>query len=174
MRTGPSGPRVPAMIDPASMLGARTRETKIRRDAQGRWFDDGVELTHPLLRQAFDRWLQRAPDGSGRFCLSNDINWAFVEIEGPPRFVRAVRLAGGEVALVLSSGQEVVLDPETLVQGADAGLYCRVPGELWARFDGHAMMQLDPLIGEDEQGVYVRVGERRVRPPLSDAPREGS
>ena len=51
------------MVDPASMLQGRTRETKIARDALGRWFNDGDEITHVLLRRAFDEWLQRAPDG---------------------------------------------------------------------------------------------------------------
>ena len=62
------------MVDPASVLSGRTRETKIRRDAAGRWFDDGAEITHVLLTRAFDQWLQPAPDGSGRWCLSNSIN----------------------------------------------------------------------------------------------------
>jgi hypothetical protein len=154
------------MVDPASMLEGRTRETKIRRDAEGRWFNDGVELTHPLLKHAFDRWLRRAPDGSGRFCLSNDINWAFVTLEGPHCFVRSVRLAGGAVTLVLSNEQDVPLDPEALVQGPDGGLYCRVPGDLVARFDRHAMMQLDALIDEDDDGVFLRIGTDRVRPPV--------
>ncbi len=162
------------MVEPASMLQGRTRETKIRRDAEGRWFDDGVELTHPLVRRAFDRWLRRAPDGSGRYCLCNDINWAFVEIEGPPRFVRAVRLAGGDVTLRLSDEQEAALEPATLVQSPDGGLYGRVPGDMVARFDRHAMMQLDPLIEEDEQGVYLRFGQGRVRPPVVEDPLAGA
>lgn len=152
------------MVDPASMLAGRTRETKIRRDAEGRWFNDGVELTHPLLRQAFDRWLQKAPDGSGRYCLSNDINWAYVAIEGAPRFVRRAIVREDGVGLVLSDETEVPLDPDTLRQGPDGALYCDV-GELVARFDRHAAMQLSTLLGEDEQGVFVALGARVVRPP---------
>lgn len=158
------------MVDPASMLKGRTRETKIRRDAQGRWFNDGVELTHPLLRQAFDRWLQRAPDGSGRFCLSNDINWAYVTIEGPPRFVRSVTIEDGRVRLMLSDETETELDPASLRQTADGALYCTVADELTARFDPHAMMQLSELIEEDEEGVFLRLGGEIVRPPVVDEP----
>lgn len=154
------------MVDPGSMLQGRTRETKIRRDAEGRWFNDDVELTHPLLRQAFDRWLMRAPDGSGRYCLSNDINWAYVAIEGPPRFVRAARVSERGVELTLSDESAAELDPDTLRQGEDGALYCDVPGELAARFDRHAAMQLEALLGEDEEGVFVRIGDRTVRPPV--------
>jgi hypothetical protein len=154
------------MVDPASMLAGRTRETKIRRDAEGRWFNDDVELTHPLLRQAFDRWLAKAPDGSGRYCLSNDINWAYVAIEGAPRFVRKLAVSPGGVELSLSDGSVAALDPETLRQGPDGALYCDTPGALVARFDRHAAMQLGELLGEDPDGVFVRVGDRTVRPPV--------
>jgi hypothetical protein len=158
------------MIDPASVLQGRTRETKIRRDAEGRWFNDEVEVTHVLLKQAFDRWLGRAPDGSGRYCLSNDINWAYVALEGAPRFVRRVAVDGAEVTLALSDESEVPLDLDTLRQGHDGALYCTVPGELVARFDRHAMMQLAAIADEDAEGVYLAVGGRAVRPPMVDDP----
>lgn len=159
------------MIDPASMLPpGRTRETKIRRDAEGRWFNDEVEVTHPLLKQAFDRWLGWAPDGSGRYCLSNDINWAYVAIEGAPRFVRKVAIDDGAVRLGLSDEREAALDPGTLRQGADGALYCTVEGSLVARFDRHAMMQLASIVEEDASGVYLTIGARVVRPPLVEDP----
>ncbi len=158
------------MTDPASMLAGRTRETRIRRDAEGRWFNDGVELTHPLLRQAFDKWLQRAPDGSGRFCLSNDINWAFVAIEGPPRFVRSASIEGDAVRLTLSDERVVELDPGTLRQDRDGALYCDAGDGLVARFDRSAVMQLEALLEEDAQGVHLRIAGAVVRPPVVDDP----
>ena len=159
------------MIDPASVLQGRTRETKIRRDAEGRWFNDGVEVTHPLLKQAFDRWLGRAPDGSGRYCLSNDINWAYVALEGAPRFVRRVTIGEDQtVSLLLSDEREVSLDPATLRQGPDGALYCTVQGDLVARFDRHAMMQLAAITEEDAAGVYLALGGRAVRPPSVSDP----
>lgn len=158
------------MVDPASTLKGRTRETKIRRDAEGRWFNDDVEVTHPLLKEAFDRWLVLAPDGSGRYCLSNDINWAYVAIEGPPRFVRRVAIEDGEVRVVLSDGSEAPLALSSLRQGPDGALYCRAPGGLVARFERHAMMQLAPWIEEDEGGVHLTIGGRIVRPPVVEDP----
>ena len=154
------------MTDPASLLPpGRTRETKIRRDAEGRWFNDDAPITHSLLSHAFDEWLVPAPDGSGRWALSNSINWAFVAIEGPPRFVRRVVIEGEQVRLHLSNGEVAPLDPATLRQGPEGALYCEVGG-LVARFDRSAMMQLEARIGEDERGVYVEVGAGRVHPPV--------
>ena len=152
------------MLDPASVLKGRTRETKIRRDAAGLWFNGEDKITHLLVSRAFDRWLVPAPDGSGRWCLSNDINWAYIELEGPPRFVRSVSL-GDPVTLTLSDGAEVPLDIETLRHGPDDALYCDVPGGMVARFDRAAAVSLADLLGEDEQGVFLEVGSSIVRPP---------
>ncbi|HJL15099.1 MAG TPA: hypothetical protein RMH99_05555 [Sandaracinaceae bacterium LLY-WYZ-13_1] len=152
------------------MLKGRTRETKIHRDAAGRWFNEGQPITHELLTQAFDAWLRPAPDGSGRWCLSNDINWAYVSIDGPPRFVRRVEPSDDGVRLHLSDGTATSLDPSTLRQDADGALYCDVPGGMVARFDSHAAMQLSDLVDEDERGVFVTIGGERVRPPVVDDP----
>ncbi len=159
-------------MDPASLLQGRTRETKIRRDAAGRWFNDGVAITHSGLTRAFDAWLRPAPDGSARWCLSNDINWAYVEVEGPGRFVRDLALRDGTAWLELSDGREVALDPATLRRGPDEALYCDVPlddATVTARFDSHATLQLAEVVGEDDEGVYVELGGARHRPPRVDA-----
>jgi hypothetical protein len=156
------------MIDPGSLLEGRTRETKIRRDAQGRWYNDGVQIVHPLLTRAFDEWLVRAPDGSGRWCLSNDINWAYVSLEGPPRFVRSARADGG-LFVSLSDGRELEIDPATLRQDREGALYCDA-ADLVARFDRHAMMQLEQVVAEDEDGVFLAIDGRTYRPPIVDDP----
>ncbi|MGE0785651.1 MAG: hypothetical protein AB7S26_08180 [Sandaracinaceae bacterium] len=160
----------PSPPNPSAMLEGRTRETKIRRDSQGRWFNDADPITHPLLTAAFDAWLVRAPDGSGRWCLSNDINWAFVQVEGPPRFVRDVAVEGASVTLALSDGRRVALDPATLRRGPDEALYCDVGPELVARFDNAAAMKLADLLGEDDAGVYLELGGERYRPMCVDDP----
>jgi hypothetical protein len=152
-------------MDPGSFLEGRTRETTIRRDAQGRWFQDGEALDHANLTRAFDRWVQRADDG--RYCLKNDINWAYITLEGAPYFVRVVRVEAGQPQLLLSDDTWQPLDASTLRQAEDNSLYCDVHGGLCARFDRLAMQQLEALLGEDEHGVYLALPDgRRVRPPL--------
>jgi hypothetical protein len=165
-------------MDPTSFLTGRTRETTIRRDALGRWFHDEQPLDHPNLVRAFDRWLDKAEDG--RFCLRNDINWAYVTLEGPPLFVRAVRLdPDGALQLVLSDDRVEALAADSLRQGPDGALYCDArAGTLVARFDRHAMQQLEPVLKEDERGVYLALGGERVRPlvvadPLTHKPQPG-
>jgi hypothetical protein len=157
-------------MDPNAFLSGQSRETTIRRDAQGRWFSDDQPLDHPKLCRAFDRWLERAEDG--RFCLRNDINWAYVSVEGPPLFVRAVQLEpNGAIQLALSDDSSQSLDPQTLRQGPDGALYCDArDGSFAARFDRSAMQQLEPVLKEDAQGVYLALGDQQVRPRVAADP----
>lgn len=155
-------------MDPTQVAFGLSRETTIMRNADGKWFQDGEPLEHERLTRAFDRWIERADDG--RFCLKNDINWAYFTLEGAPFFVRSVRIEDGRAELLLSNDQEVPLDAHTLREGPDGALYCDVGPDLCARFDKHAAMQLSELIGEDELGAYVQSGHDRVRPPRVSDP----
>lgn len=159
-----------AMLD--AFVPPRSRETQIRRDRDGRWFNGEDRLTHPKLVLAFDRWLKRA-DG-GRFCLQNDINWAYVRIEGPAHFVRRVKHTPDGARLFLSNGQEQALRPHTLWQSSDGALFCTLTDGSAARFDAHAVMQLSDFVGEDEKGVFLRFGAReKFHPPIRPEPESG-
>jgi hypothetical protein len=150
--------------DPAQFLEGRTRETQIRRDARGRWFNGEDRIDHPNLVRSFDSWIDRAEDG--RFCLSNSINWAYIDIEGPAYFVKDLSPTLDQITLHLSGGLEETLDPGSLRQGPEGALWCTVrEGRCPARFDNHAVSKMADAVGEDDEGVYVRIGARKVRPP---------
>jgi hypothetical protein len=156
------------MVSPAILQGW-SRETTIVRDAEGRWFHDGQALEHFNLERAFDRWVSRADDG--RYCLKNEINWAYITLHGAPFFVRALSIEPTErVQLKLSDDRVVPLVASSLRADTLGALYCDVGDGMVARFDRHAAQQLEPLIGEDEQGIYVRLDGERVRPPVVDNP----
>lgn len=157
-------------MDPGQFLQGRSRETTIVRDAQGRWFSDQEPLDHPGLTRAFDRWIERAEDG--RYCLKNDINWAYFTLHGPAYFVRSVTLDDdGSVWLLLSNDKRERLRPNTLRSGTDGALYCDVDdGSFVARFDRHAAAALAPVLHEDAEGVYLETAGMRVRPPVVEDP----
>ena len=156
--------------DPASLLPqGRSRETKIRRDAQGRWWNGDDPITHVGLVRAFDAWIEVAEDG--RYCLSNDINWAYVAIEGAPVRVEKAMVSGRSVVLSLSDGRTESLDPSTLREDAEGGLYCQVrDGKLAARFESHALMGLADHVREDAQGTFLSVAGETLRPTRVDDP----
>jgi uncharacterized protein len=159
------------MQDPAELLQGRSRETTIARDAQGRWFQDGQPLEHPNLTRSFDRWIDRAEDG--RYCLKNDINWAYITLQGPAFFVRSVEQTPAGLTLLLSNDSKETLRPETLRSGEDGALYCDVAaGRMVARFDRNAAAALEALLHEDEQGVYLAIAGQRIRPRVVSDPLE--
>lgn len=155
-------------MDPNELLQGRTRETTIARDNLGRWFHDGQPLEHVNLVRSFEGWIERADDG--RYCLKNDINWAYFTLEGPPYFVRSASVEGDEVKLVLSGGYVETLNASTLRQGEDGALYCDVRGDLVARFDRHAQLSLQEHIHEDAAGVFLAIGTRKLRPRVVKDP----
>ncbi len=151
-------------MDPGALLKGRTRETAIRRDAKGRWFNGDDPITHRRLVEALDSWIERAEDG--RFCLKNDINWAYFRLEGSPYTVRRVRPEEPFPTLILSGGHEEALRPSTL--WLDQGhLYCRVRGDLEARFSSQAQFKLGEYLVADEPATFVFSGERLVVPTKS-------
>ncbi len=156
-------------MDPAQFLQGRSRETDIRRDARGRWFNGDDRIDHPNLARSFDSWVDRAEDG--RFCLSNAINWAYVEIDGPAYFVKDIEATADGIGLLLSGDLRELLEPASLRQGPEGALWCAVrEGRCPARFDNHAVSKMSEWISEDEEGIYVLVGVQKVRPPEIDDP----
>jgi len=152
----------------------RSRETKIRRDDRGRWWNDGVAVSHPSLARAFDAWIELAEDG--RYCLKNDVNWAYFTLDGPPLFARSAEVrrdedGDAEIWLSLSDGRLERLDPATLRESPDGALYCDARGgTMPCRLERAAMMALADLFDADGDGTMVVLGEAAVRPHATDAP----
>lgn len=128
-----------------------------------------MEIRHPGIRKAFDAWVGRADDG--RYILENDVNWAYVEIEGAPVRVERVAFDGDGVVLHLSDERTEHLDATTLRQDEDGFLYCDVRGgQLTAKFSRQAMFDLAPRLDEDDRGIFVRAEGREVVPPVDPEP----
>lgn len=162
------GPDVTRKAD-AYLVSGRSRETALRRDAHGRWFDGRVPLKHPRLEAAFDRWLESAADG--RFRLRNAINWAYVTVEGAPRTVKSVKIDSMRCSIVLSSGDHETLQPETLFQDAAGNLYCRAgKPAMWARFHRDAMQALERHLADEGGSVVLRLFGTVIPIPVRPAP----
>tara|TARA_B100001750_G_scaffold232386_1_gene231476 strand:+ start:3279 stop:3776 length:498 start_codon:yes stop_codon:yes gene_type:complete len=149
-----------------------TRETNIRRDRLGHWFDGEVPIEHPNLIRSFASWIDRAPDG--RFCLLNDIHWVYATIEGAPYFVRSVAVDAEGLELRLSGDRVERLDPATLRLDGEGQLWCDVRGgRVPARFESDAANQLADHFVEDDQGIALRIGDALVHPPQVEDPLAG-
>jgi uncharacterized protein len=157
--------------EPGALFEGRSRETRIRRDARGRWFDGEQPIEHELLTRAFDRWIDKAEDG--RYRLVNDINWAYIEVEGAPLFVRHVELGETGVTLVLSDETSELLNPNTLREDEEGALYAQARGgRLPARFDSHAALGLAPILVDDRPRPTLLLAGRRYEVPVVANPLE--
>lgn len=159
------------MEGPPKLDPAWSREADLRRDARRRWYHEGVPIQTPAIERAFDRWIDRGPDG--RYRLENEINWVYCEIEGPPVFVERAEVQADRVRLTLSDGRTEWLRPETLRQGPEGELYCQVrEGRLPAAFERAAMPAFESLLAEDGEGLFLRLGGRAFRPRVVATPLE--
>lgn len=134
----------------------RSRESSIVLTADGRFFHEGEPVTHPGMHQAFASWLQRHPD-DGRYILSNGYDWTYLTVEGPGRFVRAVRSADGRPELVLLDGVELPLDPRGLRSDAEGKLSVALARGEPASFTAAAQLQLAPWLVERDGVVGLQI-----------------
>lgn len=148
----------------------RSRESTIVLGADGRFFHDGHEVTHPGMARAFATWIGKHPD-DGRFILNNGYDWTYFTVEDTPFFVDALHAKGrGEPPeIVLSDGSAESLDPSRLREGPDGALYVDVKsGAFQARFTRSAQLALGELLVEGAGGaLFFDFDGRRVAIPDS-------
>lgn len=141
-----------------------SRETTIRRDKGGKWYHEGQLVEHPAVIRAFNAWMDQE---NGRFILRNSVNWAYVEIEGAPIFVRRIRQEVSGFELELSNGQTEFLEIKTLCRDENGRLYCRVRQQRWlAEFTRLAMLDVMPFLDGDEEVMELQDSQGAYSIPL--------
>jgi hypothetical protein len=132
----------------ASPPSAERKETApLFLDKEGRWFHEGVEITHERTRLLFSKSIQRM--ASGTYCLRIGSESAEVLVEDAPYTVRSVTVKedpdgfAQEYILHLNDETEERLEPGSLFVGAGDVMYCKVKGGLErARFLRPAYYQI--------------------------------
>lgn len=160
----PSGP--PPGIDPEFLERLR-RGVPLRMTAMGELLFDGEPITHPRVRQALRDGLDVE---NGETIVRLGAQWCYLSIDDTPLRATSVDVEDEHVWLRLDDGRRVELDPSTLWEEPGAGLRCKVPSAptgrpLDARLTNAAQMQLATHIEEDDDGLALKLGERRI--PLS-------
>jgi len=118
------------------------RQSGIRLDRSGRFWHEGVEITHPRFILALRRWLDTLADGRTIVRL-DATRYAYVELEDAHLLVTSVRWRDGTAMISLNDETSEELCYESLEQSSDNALYCSVRnGKLTARFATQAYYQL--------------------------------
>ena len=153
-----------SQFEPA--LGGET----IFLDKDGRWFHEGVEITHQRTLELFSRSVCRDPLGGYRLQIGAER--ARIAVEDTPYMVREVNFHGAEVELGLNDSSRETLDPRSLRIGRNHVLYCAVKGGAFpARFLRPAYYQLVRHVEQDEAGYFLRFGQSKyyLRDESADA-----
>jgi len=145
----------PMKYSPQPSGSNRPESPRLFLDKEGRWYHEGVQITHQRTCQLFSKSLHKHPDGD--YYLHVGPERTRVELEDTPYLVRSVTVeedhAGSPQGyrLSLSDQTEELLDPRTLTVGKGEVLYCSVKsGQERGRFLRSAYYQLCSRIEYDE------------------------
>lgn len=135
------------------------KELPIFIDKEGRWYYEGVEITHKGLYLYLNECL--ITEGEGKYLLRVDDNLYRIEVEDTPFVVKGIRYKDGELRVILNDGKEEVLDFGSLRIKENIP-YCRVKGGRFpARFSRSSYIRLADYIVEDEGKYYICIGEKK-------------
>jgi len=138
-----------------------TREFgRIFLDKEGKWFHQGVEITHERTLEVFSRSVIKAP-GRG-YLLAIGPERARIKVEDTPYMVRSVELKDGSASVLLNDRTIEPLDPASLKMGKDNVLYCCVKsGQFPARFLRPAYYQIMTCLDQDKKGFFLQIRGRK-------------
>ena len=134
----------------------RNQKTLFFLDKEGRWYHEGVEITHPRTSLLFSKSLYKSPNGKYYIKIKHECSE--VTIEDAPYIVRSVDFIAGtgaesaEFLLYLNDATREYLSPKTLAINAENVMYCLVKNQTErARFLRPAYYQLCNHISFDER-----------------------
>ncbi len=141
-------------------------------DKEGRWFNEGVEITHARTCLLFSQSLQRGHDG--KYYIKIGRESAAVILEDTPYIVKSVTAqagSGGEAdtyLLDLNDDTKESLAPHTITIGKNNVMYCKVKGGAeQARFLRPAYYQICSHIEYDESGQGYQLPWKGLKVPVN-------
>lgn len=137
-----------------------SKEPRIFIDSRGRWFHDGVRITHRWTYLENNRNLD--VDGDGRFFVEESGSRVYVECEDTPFVVSMVTRTEDGFSARLNDESVEKLDLATLTVTGENIPYVKVKkGRFTARFLRPAYYEFMKHAGKDEKGFYLESGGGR-------------
>jgi hypothetical protein len=140
-------------------------------DKEGRWFHEGVEITHERTCRLFSKNIRR--DATGRYSVCVGHESAGVVVEDVPYIVTSVTIKEGpggranDYILHLNDETQESLAPGALTVSRKNVLYCEVKGgSERARFLRAAYYQICVELQYDEEGERYWLPWRDKRIPI--------
>ena len=139
----------------------KLRQSGIRLDAEGRFWHEGQEVTHPGMKAAFYRWLDRNTDGRWMLRLDEQ-RFVYLDVDDAPFAIASLHFDGPRIIVRLSDDTEEELAYDSVTVRNDHA-YATVKGRFPARFSGQAWTALGERI-EERGGTPVLVTPTGARP----------
>ena len=137
-----------------------SEEPRIFIDSRGRWFHDGVRITHRWTYLENNKNLDM--DSDGRFFVEEKGSRVYVECEDTPFVVTMVTKTEDGFSMRLNDESIEKLDLTTLTIAEQNIPYVRVKnGKFEARLLSAAYYELMKHAGKDEKGFYLESGRSR-------------
>lgn len=138
----------------------QNKEPRIFIDSRGRWFHDGVRITHRWTYLENNRNLDM--DKDGRLFVEEQGSRVYVECEDTPFVVTMVTKTEDGFSMRLNDESIEKLDLRTLTITEQNIPYVRVKdGKFKARLLSAAYYELMKHAGKDEKGFYLESGRSR-------------
>jgi hypothetical protein len=131
----------PEMIEKMRAIG-------LRLDRAGKFWHEGLDVTHPRLRQALLRWLDVLDDGRNIVRLDAK-RYAYVDVEDAHLRAKSARWDGDRCMVLWDDDQEEELDYGSLCQAEDHAFYATARGRLKGRIAGPAYHKVAERVVED-------------------------
>lgn len=138
----------------------QNKEPRIFIDSRGRWFHDGVRITHRWTYLENNRNLDM--DKDGRLFVEEQGSRVYVECEDTPFVVTMVTKTEDGFSMRLNDESIEKLDLRTLTITEQNIPYVRVKdGKFKARLLSAAYYELMKHAGKDEKGFYLESGRSK-------------
>jgi hypothetical protein len=133
-------------------------------DCRGYWRNRHGRFERPRIIAKFHAAIERDRHGYYLAQVNGEVREkVYFHHEDTALFVFGLRIADEAVTLILNTGRELPLKPETLFIQGDA-LYTSVAGER-IRFSEKALVKISRLLEDDGQTCYLCLGDARVAIP---------
>lgn len=130
-----------------------------RLDGNGCWHNDGGRFRNKKIIDFFNAHIRRDGDGYHLFQVRGDIyEKVYFPYEDTVLFVFDVLSEGGDLTLVLNTGDRIQLDPGAMFVGNDQ-LYLENDGER-IKFTDRSLMKLSKWLGFQDGRYTLRLGGR--------------
>lgn len=139
------------MDQPADIVVIPRQEAVFWLDSEGWWRNDGGRFRKKKIIDYFHRHIHH--DENGYFVLQDKGEiWekVYFPYEDTALFAFNIRKQNSDIWLLLNTGREILLDPETLFIQNDR-LYA-ISNDERIRFAERAMIRISALMEEDENG----------------------